>query len=302
VSFSLQNEGRALAALPDLVARLVRGVPFTAPNTVMKVGSIGLAVLSLGSLSASATTINVSLGTASVYTILGGTTVTNSGVTNIGGNVGVGPNGTVGGFPPGIVTGGGVLDGNDPFSMAAAAQAAKDLTTAYSYAAKAACGTVIGTDLGGLTLTPGSYCFTSSAQLTGKLTLDNQGNPNAVFLFQIGTTLTTADGSSVVFVNGKGNISSVFWQVGSSATIGSSSVFAGNILAAADITLDAGASILCGRALSETGTVTMDTNDVNDLVTKTCDANPVVPEPGTGGLLGLGLLLVGLILHRQQTQ
>jgi Ice-binding-like len=268
----------------------------------MKPGCIGLAALSLWSLGASATTINVGLGTASVYTILGGTTVTNSGVTNIGGNVGVGPGGTVGGFPPGIVTGGGVLDGGDPFSMAAATQAVKDLTTAYNYAAKAACGTVIATDLGGLTLTPGSYCFSSSAQLTGKLTLDNQGNPNAVFLFQIGTTLTTADGSSVVFVNGKGNIGSVYWQVGSSATIGSTSAFAGNILAAADITLDAGSTILCGRALSETGTVTMDTNDVNDLVTKTCDATPAVPEPGTAGPLILGLLFIGLILYRQQTR
>jgi len=101
-------------------------------------------------------------------------------------------------------------------------------------------------------------------------------------------------------VNGKGNIGSVFWQVGSSATIGSASEFAGNILAAADITLDAGATILCGRALSEAGTITMDTNDVNDLVTKTCDASPIVPEPGTAGPLSLGLLFVGLILYRQR--
>jgi len=133
--------------------------------------------------------------------------------------------------------------------------------------------------------------------LTGTLTLDAQGDPNAIFLFQIGSTLTTASSSSVVFVNG-GQGDSVFWQVGSSATLGTTTAFTGNILALSSITLNTGANILCGRALARNGAVTMDTNEVS-IDTAGCETTSggAVPEPGTAALLGAGLL-VGLIWAR----
>jgi Ice-binding-like len=111
--------------------------------------------------------------------------------------------------------------------------AQNDLTAAYNVAAGLPCtANLSGQDLGGLTLTPGVYCFDSSAQLTGTLTLNDQGNPDAFFLFEIGSALTTASNSSVVFINGgPGSGDSLFWQVGSSATLGTSTAFAGNILA-----------------------------------------------------------------------
>jgi len=115
-----------------------------------------------------------------------------------------------------------------------------------------------GQDLGGLTLTPGVYHFDSSAQLTGTLRLDNSTNPNAVFVFQVGSTLTTASSSSVVLTGGPDD--NVFWEIGSSATLGTSTAFEGNILALTSITLNTRASIGCGSALARNGAVTLDTN------------------------------------------
>ena len=151
----------------------------------------------------------------------------------------------------------------------------------------------------------GVYRFNNSAQLTGTLTLDAQGNPNALFVFQIGSTLTTASGSSVKVINGGAN-NGVYWQVGSSATLGTSTVFAGNILALTSITMTTSAEILCGRALARNGAVTMDTNVISGNCASGGDfgsgrtdfgsagfsgaAAQVVPEPGTLGLLSLGLL------------
>jgi hypothetical protein len=146
---------------------------------------------------------------------------------------------------------------------AVAQQAQTDVTAAYNNLAGQACspGNVLtGIDLGGLTLTPGVYCFSTSAQLTGTLTLDAQGNSGAVFVFQIASTLTTASGSRVLLTNG-GSACNVFWQVGSSATLGTTTSFAGNILALASITLNTGA-VAPGRALARTGAVTLDTNGV----------------------------------------
>ena len=117
-----------------------------------------------------------------------------------------------------------------------------------------------GLDLGGRTLTPGVYCFDTSAQLTGKLTLNAEGNADALFIFQIGSTLTTAPGASVVFVNG-GSSCNVFWQVGSSATLDTTTVFAGNIIALTSITLNTGANVT-GRVLARNGAVTMDSNNI----------------------------------------
>ena len=166
------------------------------------------------------------------------------------------------------------------------------LTTAYNAAAAEPCGTnETGTDLGGLSLTTGVYCFNSSAGLTGQLTLNAQGIANSVFVFQIGSTLTTASNSSVIIINGAPG-DNVFWQVGSSATLGTGTQFIGDILASASITLTTGADITCGRALASTGAVTMDTNTVS---TDSCNVGlegSASPEPQTATLLGMGVFLV----------
>ena len=133
-----------------------------------------------------------------------------------------------------------------------------------------ACGTnLTGQDLGGMTLGPGVYCFNTSAAVTGTLTLDGQGNPNAVFVFQMGSTLTTATGAAVNLI-GAAQATNVYWQVGSSATLGTNSTVAGNIVALASITMTTGAT-LHGRALARTGAVTMDTNNVGDPSTPTLE-------------------------------
>ena len=187
----------------------------------------------------------ISLGSAQSFGVLGGSAVTNTGATTVNGNVGVSPGTAVTGFPPGVVVGG-TIHSND----AVAQQAQDDLTTAYNEIAATPCTVdLTGQDLGGLTLTPGVYCFATSAQLTGALSLDALGNPNALFLFKIGSTLTTASGSSVTVINGGSACDSVFWQVGSSATIGTGTSFAGDILALISITLTTGANT-SGRALA----------------------------------------------------
>jgi len=153
--------------------------------------------------------------------------------------------------------------------------------------------------LGGLTLTPGVYCYTSAgpaAELTGTLALNAQGNPNAVFIFQIAATLTTANSSSVVFINGGTGDDNLFWQVGSSATLGTDTAFAGNILADTSITLNTGASIDCGSALASSGAVTLDDNAVTGCA---ASSSAATPEPGSAGLLGMGLVL-GLFLYGRQ--
>ena len=175
------------------------------------------------------TPATVNLGTAGSFAVLAGQGVTNTGPSVVNGDLGTHPNPAVTGFPPGQVNG--AIHAGD----AVAAQAKNDLTTAYNDAAGRPCGTNLsGQDLGGLTLTAGVYCFSSSAQLTGALTLNAQGNPDAVFIFQIGSTLTTASASSVNFINGA-QACNVFWQVGSSATLGTNSTFRGNILALTSI-------------------------------------------------------------------
>ena len=154
-----------------------------------------------------------------------------------------------------------------------------DTTTAYNDLAGQTCTSdLTGQDLGGLTLVPGVYCFSSSAQLTGALTLDAEGDPNAVWVFQIGSTLTTASNSSVLLING-GQACNVFWQVGSSATLGTTTSFVGNILALTSITLNTGANV-SGRALARNGAVTLDTNTISVAV---CGVPPVTPIPPTLG-------------------
>jgi hypothetical protein len=196
------------------------------------------------------------LGVAASFLVLGGSTVTNTGPTTIMGDLGVAPGLAITGFPPGLVVGGATHAGD-----ATALQAQSDVTAAYTVLAGDPCAhDLTGKDLGGLTLTQGVYCFSSEAQLTGNLVLDAQGDAGAVFIFQIGSTLTTGSNASVVFTNG-GQDCRAFWQIGSSATLGTDTVFAGSILALTSITLNTGASV-SGRALARNGAVTMDDNHV----------------------------------------
>jgi Ice-binding-like/PEP-CTERM motif len=254
--------------------------------------ALSLLLLPLLALSAFAKSdSSVNLGTAGSFAVLAGSTVTNTGSSVLTGNVGVWPGTAVPGFPPGIVIGG-IIHAGD----AVAQKAQSDLITAYNAAAGLApTGTLTGQDLGGLTLTPGVYFFATSAQLTGALTLNTLGNPNAVFVFQIGTTLTTASNSSVIFSNSLTD-PNVFWQVGSSATLGTKTAFVGNILALTSITLNTGATIGCGSALARNGAVTLDGNVIGGgCSTSTATA----PEPGTLGLLGTGLVLLAGAARRR---
>jgi len=238
------------------------------------------------------------LGTADNFAVLAGSTVTSSGASIVSGSLGVSPGSSVTGFPPGTVIGG-TIHIND----AVAALAQSDVTTAYNFlTTQPVTQNLSGQDLGGKTLTPGVYHFDSSAGLTGNLTLDAQGNPDALFVFQIGSTLTTASSSTVSLTNAGSN-EGVFWQVGSSATLGDSSAFQGNILALTSISMDPFASIGCGRALAQTGAVTMaDTNGVSSTGVGNCSSGlnggtspSAVPVPAAVWLFGSGLLgLVGV--------
>jgi hypothetical protein len=184
------------------------------------------------------------------FSVLAGTTVTNTGSTTVSGDVGVSPGTAVTGFPPGLV--GGEIHTAD--GVAGKAQAA--LTAAYIDAAGRSGGTTVAGDLVGQTFTTGVYKSTSSLAISGDVTLDAQGNPDAVFIFQISSTLTTGSGSRVVLANGA-KACNVFWQVGSSATLGTNSIFKGNILALTSITITTGVN-LEGRALARNGAVTLD--------------------------------------------
>jgi hypothetical protein len=198
-----------------------------------------------------------SLGSAASFAVLGASTVTNTGPSTIHGDLGVWPGRAVTGFPPGLVINGSIHVAPD----AVALDAQNDVTIAYNALASQACTLdLTGRDLGGMTLTAGVYCFSSSAQLTGTLTLDAQGNADAVFIFQIVSTLTTASNASVKLINGAQSCKA-FWQVGSSATLGTATSFIGNILALTSISLTTGASVN-GRALARTGAVTLDTNNI----------------------------------------
>jgi hypothetical protein len=232
-------------------------------------------------LAAGPAVAQISLGTAQSFGVLGGSTVTNTGATTVNGNVGVSPGSAVTGFPPGVVVGGSVHS-NDAVAM----QAQNDLTTAYNEIASTPCTVdLTGQNLGGLTLTPGVYCFSSSAQLTGALTLDALGNPNALFLFKIGSTLTTASGSSVTVINATSSCNKAYWQIGSSATLGTGTSFAGDILALSSITLTTGANT-SGRTLARNGAVTLDTNNVNACPVVVCPIITVNPPTLPNGTVG----------------
>lgn len=199
----------------------------------------------------------VALAASANFAILAGSSVTSTGATNITGDLGLSPGTSVGGFPPGILNG--TLRINDSI----ATQAKLDLTTAYNNAAGRTSTDMvtIAGNIGGLTLTPGIYKSTSSIEISsGDLTLDAKGNANAVFIIQIASTLTTTSGRKVILAGGA-NPSNIFWQVGSSATFGTTSVFKGTVMAMQSITFKTGAT-LDGRALARSGAVVMEGNTI----------------------------------------
>jgi hypothetical protein len=229
----------------------------------------------------------VPLGTAANFGVLAGSTVTNTGPSAIAGNVGVSPGSAITGFPPGTVT----APSTEYAADATAATAENDLTTAYNNAAGQMPTRVLtGLNLGGLTLGPGVYFFSTSAQLTGTLTLNGAG----FYIFQIGSTLTTASGSIVQAINGAQS-ANIFWQVGSSATLGSGTTFIGNILALASITNDSTGTV-AGRLLAINGAVTLADIAVNYPPAIPPGAPGGPPVPGsTPAPSSLTMVLIGLI-------
>jgi hypothetical protein len=238
---------------------------FRLASTLTLAGATGLLVCVVGSPSANADTPSVALGTAADYAVLAASTVTNTGPTVVTGDLGLSPGTSVTGFPPGQVT------GTVHVSDSAATQAQSDLVTAYNDAAGRATTATVPVELGGTTKTAGVYDSAAGTfGITGTVTLDGQGDPNAVFVFKAASTLITASASGVNLVNGARSCN-VFWQVGSSATLGTSSTLRGNVLALASITVTTGVTV-DGRTLARNAAVTLDTNTITR---PTCVASPI---------------------------
>jgi hypothetical protein len=234
--------------------------------TVSKLILVLSLILGTSSTALAATAVN--LGTANSFAVLGGSTITNTGPTVVNGDLGLNPGTSLTGFPPGTVT------GAKHITDATAAQAEIDLVTAYDAASGQTGAVTVTGDLGGRTLTPGVYNSASTMGLTGTLTLDGQSDPNAVFVFQVGSALTTASASNIVLTNGA-QACNVYWQVSTSATIGTNSTFVGTVMALTSITATTGA-VINGRVLARNGAVTLDTNSIN---VPTCTAVVITPTP-----------------------
>jgi len=240
--------------------------------------------LAFAAVSTAAQAAPVNLATAGTFVALGGATVTNTGPSVLYGDLGVAPGTALVGFGlPAVVNG--ATHANDGVAQ----QAQADLTTAYTVAAGqpvSPANDLTGTDLGNRILTAGAYRFSSSAQLTGALTLDAQGDPNAQFVFLVGSALTTASGSSVVLINGA-SACNVFWQVGSSATLGTTTAFQGNLMALASISLNNAASVI-GRLLARNGQISLINNvlDGSRCGTASGPTTPSTSNPGSGSTTG----------------
>jgi hypothetical protein len=215
----------------------------------------------------------VGLGTAESFAVLAGSTVTNTGPSVVSGELGVTPGTAVTGFPPGVVVNG-VIHQAD--GVAGTAQA--DTTTAYNDAAGRPADVENVIELGSPTARKGGvYSSPTSMQLTGTMTLDGENDPSSVFIFQMGSTLTTASTATVELVNGA-SACNVFWQVGSSATLGTGTTFVGNVLALNSITLTTGASVE-GRLLARNGAVTLDTNTITAPTCAQAVLSPRLADP-----------------------
>ena len=222
----------------------------TSPQTTPTTGTVTIPLQ---------TTVQASVPLAGTATlaILAGSSISSTGATNITGDMGLSPGTSVGGFPPGILNG--TLHVNNNIAN----QAKLDLTAAYNDAAGRTATDIVtlSGNLGGLTLTPGLYKSTSSLSISsGDLTFDAKGNANAVFIIQIASTLTTTSGRKVI-LSGGAQASNIFWQVGSSVTFGTTSVFKGTVMAMQSITFNTGAT-LDGRAMARTGAVVMAGNTI----------------------------------------
>lgn len=270
--FHLSTHGRVSTRKLTLIAAFV---------------STALVALALAS-SASAAQAPVNLRTADAFAILAGSEITNTGPSTINGDLGLSPGSAVSGFPPAT------LNGTAHITDAVASIAQNDLTTAYNDTAGRGPVTAIPADIGGLTLTGGVYGQASALGLTGAVTLDAQGDPNAVFIFQAGTSLTTASASSVRMINGA-QACNVFWKVGSSATLGTTSTMVGNVMALSSITLNNAVTVQ-GRILARNGAVTL----INDTITRVpCAAGtvggpggPPIPGSGSGSSSGTGTAIL----------
>jgi hypothetical protein len=237
---------------------------------VAAIATGGLGAALLAPASAFAATATVGLGTAASYSVLAGQGVTNTGPSTLAADLGTSPSAAISGFPPGVV--GGATHAAD----AAAGQAQSDLTTAYNDAAGRPTTAAAPADLVGATLTPGVYTAGGPLGLTGTVTLDAQGDPAAVFVIQAPSTLTTGSNSRVSLVNGA-QACNVFWQVSSSATLGTNSGFAGTILALTSVSVGTGATV-DGRALARNGAVTLDDDA---FVASTCGSSTSPIGSGT---------------------
>lgn len=245
-----------------------------------RLAGIALAMLAVFALPTAAQAAPVGLGTADPFVVLGGTKVTNVGPSVLNGNLGISPGTELEGF--GLPA---VINGSTHATDEVAAQAQLDLTTAYDAAAGQPvlpANDLSGTDLGGLKLAPGTYRYNAAALLTGALTLDAEGDPNAEFVFQIGSQLTTESASSVVLVNGASPCN-VYWQVGSSADLGTTTAFQGSLMALTSISLKSKATVV-GRMLARNGQVSLIENTLTRPLCATGPTNPPSGEtPGGPG-------------------